>query len=43
MIKNLRWQPNERLYFLGRNGIGRCTGIQVFHCNGPHFLDHGVR
>jgi hypothetical protein len=38
MIETIRWKPNDRLRFLGRNGTGRCTGIEVFHNDGVVFL-----
>ncbi len=31
MITAIRWQADEALHFLGRNGIGKCTGLQIFH------------
>ena len=34
MIETVRWKPHERLVFFGRNGTGRCTGIEVFDYDG---------
>jgi hypothetical protein len=34
MFENVRWEPHERLVSLGRNGTGRCTGIELFHNDG---------
>ena len=34
MTETIRWQPHERLVFFGRNGTGRCTGIEIFHNDG---------
>ncbi len=31
MTETIRWQPHERLVFFGRNGTGRCSGIEIFH------------
>ena len=30
MNESIRWQRDERLNFLGRNGYGLCTGLDVF-------------
>lgn len=34
MIETIRWKSHERLVFLGRNGTGFCTGIELFHDDG---------
>ena len=34
MISTIRWLANARLHFLGRNGIAKCTGLDVFHHEG---------
>jgi hypothetical protein len=30
----VRWPADERLFFLGRNGIGKCTGLDIFEFEG---------
>ena len=34
LIEVVRWPPNQRLDFLGRNGYGRCTGLQISNHDG---------
>jgi hypothetical protein len=31
MTKSVRWPVDDDLYFLGRNGIAKCTGLEFFH------------
>jgi hypothetical protein len=30
VINTVRWPADDRLHFLGRNGIGKCTGLEIF-------------
>ena len=29
MIKRIGWKTNDDLYFLGRNGYGKCSGLEI--------------
>ena len=34
MNTTIRWPVNERLCFLGRNGYGKCTGLEISEFEG---------
>jgi hypothetical protein len=34
MSETVRWPRQERLWFLGRNGYGLCTGLDLFEFEG---------